>query len=134
MLTGNFSAELNRQRVSQLQADVSHHRTVQRVTHRQRSPKQPSKPILVVYRRALAAVALGLFLVLGLANVAFAMLPPVEPVGSGSAHVQTTHVAATHVAPSVQPTTGWNVWVAIALVGMTIALTALARKRTTVTA
>ncbi|MDP9224248.1 MAG: hypothetical protein M3P18_10400 [Actinomycetota bacterium] len=128
MLTGNFSAELNRQRVSQLQADVAHHRTVQRVTHRQRSPKQPSKPVLVVYRRALAAVALGLLLVLGLASVAFAMPVPTGPVG-GSAHVP-----ATHVSTSVQPTTGWNVWVAIALVGMTIALTTLAKRRAPVTA
>jgi hypothetical protein len=129
MLTGNFTGELNRQRVNQLQAEVSHHRTVQKVTQRQRNHKQLTKPVVVVYRRALGAVALGLLLVLGLASTAIAMPQAPEP-GPGVAGSAST----SHVSTSVHTSSAWSVWLVLGLVGVAIVMTALAKRRTTVTA
>jgi hypothetical protein len=131
MLTGNFTAELNAQRMTRVRADVGAHRAAVRAAHSRRHTRL-SKPAVVIYRKALSAVALSLLLVGGMATAALAM-PQAPEVFHRSAKASHTAVNLRNL---VGPGTTTDAWTAagafIAVTLLLVVLTGLSRRRSAV--
>jgi phage gp16-like protein len=131
MLTGNFTAELNVHRTSQVQAEVGAHRATVRAAQTRRQTKL-SRPAVVIYRKALSAVALSLLLVVGMATAALAMpqAPEVFHTAAKSSHT------AAHLRNLVGPGSATDAWIAagvfMALAVLLVVMTRLSRRRSAV--
>jgi hypothetical protein len=131
MLTGNFTAELNVQRMTQLRADVGGRRAAVRAAQTGRRTSL-SKPAVVIYRKALSAVALSLLLLFGMATAALAMpqAPEVFHKAAKSGHT------AAHLRDLVGPGSATDAWIAagtfVAVAVLLVVLTGLSRRRSAV--
>jgi hypothetical protein len=131
MLTGNFTAELNVQKMIQVRAEVGAHRAAVRAAQTRRHTTL-SRPAVVIYRKALSAVALSVLLVVGMATAALAM-PQVPEVFHKSA--KASHAAA-HLRNLVGPGSATDAWLAagvfMAVALLLAAMTGRSRRRSAV--
>jgi hypothetical protein len=118
MMTGNFSAELNEQRISRLQLEANSHRSAHQAVQDRRRHRKLSRPAALIYRMAVRAVALGLLFVVVTATSALALRPGPDVVQSSTKSAgQVAHVREL-VGPD--PTSPWVPVVVLAAVVMLI--------------